>query len=166
MESVKAGENRLVPDIRPENMETITETYSPSGGGEQTATYKIINVHPILNGILDKLAFFRTHAAAVWYNKLAGRTVADEIRDLNAKKELKYTEKRIADTITIPANGYAQISNNTIPGTRNYVFATIANFGSNGGKCFNITGFDRYFYVIGEPGTVISNLILRFWYLD
>lgn len=34
---------------------------------------------------MDKLAFFRTHAAAVWYNKLAGRTVADEIRDLREK---------------------------------------------------------------------------------
>ena len=34
---------------------------------------------------MDKLAFFRTHAAAVWYNKLAGRTVADEIKELKAK---------------------------------------------------------------------------------
>lgn len=33
MESVKAGENCLVPDIRPENIETITESYTPSGGG-------------------------------------------------------------------------------------------------------------------------------------
>lgn len=86
MENVKIDENCLVPDIRPENIETITETYAPSGGGEQTATYKILNVHPIINGILDKLAFFRTHAAAVWYNKLAGRTVEDEIEDLNTRK--------------------------------------------------------------------------------
>ncbi len=33
MESIKAGENRIVPDIRPENIETITESYTPSGGG-------------------------------------------------------------------------------------------------------------------------------------
>ncbi len=33
MENVKINENRLVPDIRPENIETITETYAPSGGG-------------------------------------------------------------------------------------------------------------------------------------
>lgn len=32
MESIKAGENRIVPDIRPENIETITESYTPSGG--------------------------------------------------------------------------------------------------------------------------------------
>ena len=92
MENVKIGENRMVPDIRTENIETITESYTPSGGGEQTATYKIINVHPILNGILDKLAFFRTHAAAVWYNKLAGRTVADELKDLNAKMKTLQSE--------------------------------------------------------------------------
>lgn len=82
MENIRIGENCLIPDIRPENIETISETCTPSGGGEQTASYKILNVHPIINGILDKLAFFRTHAAAVWYNKLAGRTVADEIKDL------------------------------------------------------------------------------------
>ena len=33
MENIKLDENRLVPDIRPENIETITETYTPSGGG-------------------------------------------------------------------------------------------------------------------------------------
>lgn len=33
MENVKINENRLVPDIRPENIETIIETYAPSGGG-------------------------------------------------------------------------------------------------------------------------------------
>ena len=88
MENIKAGENRMVPDIRPENIETITESYTPSGGGEQTTTYKILNVHPIINGILDKLAFFRTHAAAVWYNKLAGRTVADEIEDLKEVSDI------------------------------------------------------------------------------
>lgn len=33
MENIKIDENRLVPDIRPENIETITETYAPSGGG-------------------------------------------------------------------------------------------------------------------------------------
>lgn len=32
MENVKIDENCLVPDIRPENIETITETYAPSGG--------------------------------------------------------------------------------------------------------------------------------------
>lgn len=33
MENIKAGENRMVPDIRPENIETITESYTHSGGG-------------------------------------------------------------------------------------------------------------------------------------
>lgn len=33
MQSVKLDENRLVPDIRPESIETITESYTPSGGG-------------------------------------------------------------------------------------------------------------------------------------
>ena len=77
----------LIPDIRPENIETITESYTPSigGGVEQTSSYKVLNTYPIIGGILDKLAFIRTHAAAVWYNKLAKRTVKDEIDDLKRK---------------------------------------------------------------------------------
>ena len=55
------------------------------GGGEQTSSYKVLNTYPIIGGILDKLAFIRTHAAAVWYNKLAKRTVKDEIDDLKRK---------------------------------------------------------------------------------
>ena len=85
MENIKLDENRLVPDIRPENIETITETYTPSGGGEQTTTYKILNVHPILNGILDKLAFFRTHAAAVWYNLAERKTLLDKLDEMDAE---------------------------------------------------------------------------------
>lgn len=33
MENTRIGENCLILDIRPENIETITETYTPSGGG-------------------------------------------------------------------------------------------------------------------------------------
>lgn len=73
------------PDIRPESIETFYETYVPEGGGEQTVEYKIFNVNVIIGEVLSKFAFWRTHAKAVWYNKLANRTVADEINDLNAK---------------------------------------------------------------------------------
>ena len=84
----KTGGSRWVPDIRPEEIGTFQEKH-----GDITATYKAVNVHPIINRVLDKLAFFRTHAAAVWYNKLAGQTVADkfgevdeELSALNANK--------------------------------------------------------------------------------
>lgn len=80
------------PDIRPESIETFTETYTPEGGTEQTVIYKRVADHPFLNGIRDKLAFFATHAGAVWYNKLANRTVADELEDLNAKINYSYEE--------------------------------------------------------------------------
>ena len=118
MENVKIDENRMVPDIRPENIETITETYTSSGGGEQTATYKILNVHPIINGILDKLAFFRTHAAAVWYNKLAGRTVADEIEDLKAKM----TPMPFIKNLNLKANTLTEITSDKIPNNIIYFF--------------------------------------------
>lgn len=55
-------------------------------------------MHPIIGKVLDKWAFFRTHAAAVWYNKLAGRTVKDEIDEI---KEFiaKQSYKNIASEV-------------------------------------------------------------------
>ena len=161
---MKVDENLMVPDIRPENIETITETYTPSGGGEQTATYKIINVHPILNGILDKLAFFRTHAAAVWYNKLAGRTVADEIKDLKSIG-LKYVDASLGN-FDIGKYGSADIK--SIPGARQYLFATIVNWsviGLDGIGAFNIVGSGRTFYITGTPDTIVKNVSARFFYI-
>ena len=79
MQNPKTGGNRFNPDIRPSEIDTYTET-----NGEQTAEYKIINAHPIINGILNKLAFFRTHAAAVYYNRLANKTVKQKFDDVDA----------------------------------------------------------------------------------
>lgn len=79
MQNPKTGGNRFNPDIRPSEIDTYTET-----NGEQTAEYKIINAHPIIGGILNKLAFFRTHAAAVYYNRLANKTVKEKFDDVDA----------------------------------------------------------------------------------
>ena len=97
MPNTKTG-TTWAPDIRPESIETFTETYTPEGGEEQTVTYKRVADHPILNGIRDKLAFFMTHAGAVWYNKQANRTVADEIGELKAKMEMEYID--VSDLFT------------------------------------------------------------------
>lgn len=79
MKNPKTGSARLTPDTRPETIETYIET-----NGDQTATYKFFNAHPIISGILDKLAFFRTHAAAVYYNRLANKTVKQKFDDVDA----------------------------------------------------------------------------------
>lgn len=77
MPNPKTGSNRWVPDIRPDKVETATETNE-----KQSEQYRIVDAHPILGGILDKLAYFRTHAGAVWYNKLAGITVLQKLDNL------------------------------------------------------------------------------------
>lgn len=79
MQDTKTGGSRWIPDIRPEEIDTYQET-----NNEESATYKIVNAHPILSHVLDKLAFFRTHAAAVWYNKLANKTVKDKLDEIDA----------------------------------------------------------------------------------
>lgn len=82
MQNPKTGGSRWVPDIRPENIDAYTETHTPEGGTEQTAEYKIVDAHPIIGGVLDKLAFFRTHASAVWYNKMKNITVLQKLDNL------------------------------------------------------------------------------------
>lgn len=133
MENVKIEENRLVPDIRPENIETITETYTPSGGGgEQTATYKIINVHPIINGILDKLAFFRTHAAAVWYNKLGNVTLKQK---LDAMDEISGTKVGMINTSKVLKARTFTNATSTYSATQNcWVQLAIKAGGGTGGN--------------------------------
>lgn len=84
MPNTKTG-TTWAPDIRPESIETFTETYTPEGGEQQTVEYKAVNHHPILNQILDKLAFFRTHAGAVWYNLAERKTLLTKLNELDAE---------------------------------------------------------------------------------
>ena len=79
MQNPKTGGSRWVPDIRPENIDTYTEQ-----DGGQSTQYKIVDAHPIIGGVLDKLAFFRTHASAVWYNKMKNITVLQKLDNLAA----------------------------------------------------------------------------------
>lgn len=93
MIDTKMGTSNIVPDIRPDKIETYEESYTPPlAEGEtdpvtETATYKLVDMHPILSGILNKLAYFRTHAAATWYNKLAGKTVKDKFDEVDTALE-------------------------------------------------------------------------------
>lgn len=102
------------PDIRPEAIETFEETYTPEGGEEQTVTYKRVADHPFLNGIRDKLAFFATHAGAVWYNLAERKTLLTKLQEqdevigeLNAKIVTKYedTAPEGATTIALTFTG-------------------------------------------------------------
>ena len=73
----KANGERIVVNTKQSDISTYQEV-----NGNQSAEYKIVNAHPIIGKALDKLAFFRTHASAVWYNKLAGVTVLQKIDNL------------------------------------------------------------------------------------
>lgn len=98
MPNTKTGTN-WAPDIRPESIETFTETYTPEGGEEQTVTYKRVADHPFLNDIRDKLAFFATHAGAVWYNLAERKTLLAKLQEqdeviegLNAKIDIAQSD--------------------------------------------------------------------------
>lgn len=113
MPNTKIG-TTWAPDIRPENIETFEETYVPEGGEQQTATYRSVDHHPILNKVLDKLAFFRTHAGAVWYNLQERKTLLAKLNEqdaviegLNAKIMIKYedTAPEGASTISLLFSG-------------------------------------------------------------
>lgn len=102
MQDAKTGGSRWVPDIREDEITEFQEQ-----NGDETATYKAVNVHPIISRVLDKLAFFRTHVSAVWYNKLANKTVKDKLDEIDTSisslnSNLNYQE--ISDFFT-PAQG-------------------------------------------------------------
>ena len=128
MPNTKVG-TTWAPDIRPEKIETFEETYTPEGGEEQTLTYRAVDHHPILGSVLDKLAFFRTHVGAVWYNLAERKTLLTklneldaELREVNAKIELNNFANPIdisaynsADKLyTVPCDGYLFLNGNSV----------------------------------------------------
>lgn len=69
------------PDIRPEEIEEFDEEASDGA----IAQYKAVDNHPILNKVLDTMAFFRTHAGAVWYNLLDRKTLLAKLNEMDAE---------------------------------------------------------------------------------
>ncbi len=84
MPNTKTG-TTWAPDIRPEKIETFEETYTPEGGEQQIIEYRAVNHHPILNKVLDKMAFFRTHVGAIWYNLAERKTLLTKLNELDAE---------------------------------------------------------------------------------
>ena len=110
------------PDIRPDKIETFEEIYTSEGGEQQAITYKIVDNHPILNKVLDKFAFFKTHVSAIWYNKLANITLKQKldemdagIQDVSVKIELSAYVKRDAPTLN-PGNNNFSIEKPSVNG--------------------------------------------------
>ena len=164
MQNTKTG-TTWAPDIRPEAVKIFDEE---TGGA--IAQYKIVDDHPILNGVRDTMAFFRTHAGAVWYNLLERKTLLaklnemdKEIAQLKARAMLKLVDSERFD-VTIGAGRYVQVPDELIPGTRSYLFATVKTWGASG-SVFSVAGAGRVFYVIGEPDKKVTSLQLRFWYM-
>lgn len=167
MPNTKTG-TTWAPDIRPGAIETFTETYTPDGGTEQTLTYKRVADHPILNGIRDIKAFFTTHVGAVWYNLAERKTLLAKLREIDEeilkKKTLKYVVTESVN-LTIGTTRYAVFPADKIPGTRNYLFATIMTWGTSS-TTFSVAGRDRTFWIIGDPDKVVNGMQLRLWYME
>lgn len=83
MPDTKIGNNRWVPDIRSGKIQTFSE---------DSQNYKIVDVHPILNKVLDENAFFRTHAEAVYYNLKEKQSVASIIKEQQSTIDAQQTE--------------------------------------------------------------------------
>lgn len=93
-------------------------------------------------------------------------TFSDDATLLEQITNLKYKNINYGN-ITIPSEGYIRWAetdvgspDNQIDGT--VLFATIYNWGSNGGHCFNVN--ERYCF--GEANMTITNLNVRFWYIE
>ena len=87
------------PDIRPENIGEIIEEAQDGA----IARYSAVDHHPILQGILNKAAFFRTHVGAIWYNFSERKTLLTKLNEqdeainaLNAK--IYYVEYEVQTT--------------------------------------------------------------------
>lgn len=114
MQDAKTGGSRWVPDIREDEITEFQEQ-----NGDETATYKAVNVHPIISRVLDKLAFFRTHVSAVWYNKLANKTVKDKLDEIDTSISSLNSNiiqaEIFNETVTCEANTQKMVTGYIIP---------------------------------------------------
>lgn len=169
MQNPKTG-TTWTPDVRPENIETFEETYTPEGGEQQTITYKAVDNHPILNKVLDKFAFFKSHVSAIWYNKLANITLKQKLDEMDAGLEevsAKLQDVRapgyikigrlvvitalITTTNNIVPNGII-FPNGTFPKSRT-AYAPIS--------CANITSGTVLNPLVTNKGSIISNVTIE-----
>lgn len=129
MPNTKVG-TTWAPDIRPEKIETFEETYTPEGGEEQTLTYKAVAHHPIISSVLDKLAFFRTHVGAVWYNLAERKTLLTKLNELDA--ELRDVNAKIDSVFQSVSSGKASVASAiTAKGVTTKADATFATMAAN-----------------------------------
>ena len=91
---------------------------------------------------------------------------SDDATLLGQITNLKYKDINYGN-VTISSNGYIRWSD-TVTGSPNdqidgtILFATIGSWGSNGGHCFNV----NQTYCVGEANMTITNLNVRFWYIE
>ena len=75
---------------------------------------------------------------------------------------LRYIDADPIPSVTIRPIGYSEIL--PIPdNTKTYLFATVIGWNNNtSGFC--VSGNNRNFYLVGDPGAIITNVQVRFWY--
>lgn len=99
-------------------------------------------------------------------NIMTSASFSNDATLLGQITNLKYKDINYGN-VTIPSNGYIRWSD-TVTGSPNdqidgtILFATIGSWGSNGGHCFNV----NQTYCIGEANMTITNLNVRFWYIE
>lgn len=106
------------------------------------------------NGLCDTPGQFALDAAY-------GKNLQDQLTKLNSDL-LRYIDADPIPSVTIRPIGYSEIL--PIPdNTKTYLFATVIGWNNNtSGFC--VSGNNRNFYLVGDPGAIITNVQVRFWY--
>ena len=111
----------------------------------------------IWNYVVDKMT-----TAVIAKLETTNKTLIGAVNELNSKS-LKYKDVSY-DSITIPASGYVSLKKNGLS-LSNIRMASIITYSRiDPPKPFCVYGNSTVAYVYGEPGTVITELKVRFWY--
>lgn len=107
--------------------------------------------------VVDKMT-----TAVIAKLETTNKTLIGAVNELNSKS-LKYKDMSY-DSITIPASGYVSLKKNGLS-LSNIRMASIITYSRiDPPKPFCVYGNSTVAYVYGEPGTVITELKVRFWY--
>lgn len=95
-----------------------------------------------------------------------GSAVSSAQSEISKLPTLAYVDDQTARDFTLNANYIVVTPDVTIPEGKKIVAITIVTWSTNSGA-FSVVpyGFGRYAYIIGNSGTTITGLKLRYWYI-
>lgn len=130
--------------------------------------YVVVDFHLIGN---SDATYRKCKSGGTWESSWTQLPSRSEINSLSNslanKSSIKYINGTEGVSFTIPANGYYQLQRPAAVQGKNVFSIAVVSWSSNTGAFWIVPyGTSTYDYVVGTSGVQVTNLRVRYWYLE